>query len=80
MSDWNGYQLCGKILPDIALENLLASLPVDEILKLREVKLSRTCVICDFFRSIFLVPGMSSMARYDFTTYFLENCSRTEWN
>lgn len=37
--NWNGFELCGKILPDIALENLLASVPVDEILKLREVQL-----------------------------------------
>lgn len=35
--DWNGVQLSGYILPDIALENLLASVPVADILKLRQV-------------------------------------------
>ncbi|KAG4076440.1 hypothetical protein HA402_005883 [Bradysia odoriphaga] len=35
--DWNGFQLSGYILPDIALENVLASVPIKEILKLRQV-------------------------------------------
>lgn len=35
--DWNGFQMCGYNLPDIALENLLASVPIKEILKLRQV-------------------------------------------
>ncbi len=37
ISDWNGFELCGKNLPDIALENVLASVPVSDILKLRKV-------------------------------------------
>lgn len=78
-SDWNGFQLCGKILPDIALENLLASVPIEEILKLREVWNSilpneTFCLI------LFNVVGMSSMAGYNFATHFLENCIGTEWN
>lgn len=44
--EYNGFVLCGKVLPDIALENLLASVPVDDLLKLREV--------CQVWRDILL--------------------------
>lgn len=37
IADYNGYLLCGKFLPDIALENLLSCVPIDDMLKLREV-------------------------------------------
>ncbi|KAJ6632733.1 F-box only protein 6 [Pseudolycoriella hygida] len=37
IADWNGFELSGIILPDLALENILASVQVNEILKLREV-------------------------------------------
>lgn len=76
ISDWNGFQLCGKILPDIALENVLASVPVDELLKLRKVSIEFFInEICVFVIFSVMFPGMSSVARYNVASYFLENCS-----